>query len=408
VSAAGIVIVGGSYAGLNAAAAARAAGFTGPITLVGDEPHLPYQRPPLSKDFLKGRVESSQLPLRAPKFFDDSAIELRRGHEVVAIDRHKQEVVLAAGDSLPYAKLVLATGCRPRKLSVPGSDAAGIHCLRTLDDAQAIARECAAASRVAIVGGGFIGLEIAAALRTMGKEVVVVEAQARLLARALPRELAAYIARRHEREGVRLVFDAQVASFPTRGGRVDAVLLADGTEIAADLVIVGIGVVPNQELAQAAGLRCDNGIVVDERAATQDQNIYAAGDCTSHPNPFAPGMTRLECVQNAIDQGRVAGTNAAGASATYAVAPWFWSDQYDLKLQGVGISTGYDRIVRRGDMEQGAFSFFYFRGERLLAVESINKPGDHMLGRKLLAAGAKLSQREVEDTGYDLKQALAQ
>ena len=406
-SAAGIVIVGASYAGLNAATAARTAGYTLPLTLIGDEAHLPYQRPPLSKDFLRGSMDAGQLPLRAASFFENSQINLRTGVSVQSVDRASKTVTLGSGEQLGYDKLVLATGCRPRILSVPGADAAGVHYLRTLDDALAIARRLETSRSVAIVGGGFIGLEIAASVRRMAKAVTVVEAQARLLARALSAEMGNYIAGWHRREGVSLYFNAQVKRFQVEGGQVIAVELADGKVLAADAVIVGIGVIPNKELAQSAGLPCENGVVVDEHARTIDPDIYAAGDCTSHPSAYARGMARLECVQNAIDQGRVAGSNAAGANATYSVPPWFWSDQYEVKLQGVGISTGFDRIVMRGDMKADAFSMFYFAGCSLLAVESINKPGEHMLARKLLAARVELSDAQVADSAYDLRQALA-
>jgi 3-phenylpropionate/trans-cinnamate dioxygenase ferredoxin reductase subunit len=406
-SAAGIVIVGASYAGLNAAAAARTAGYKLPVTLIGDEGQLPYQRPPLSKDFLRGTIDAAQLPLRAPSFFDSSEITLRTGVGVQSVDRAARTVTLNSGEQLAYDKLILATGCRPRILSAPGAHAAGIHYLRTLDDALAIAHRLESARSVAVVGGGFIGLEIAASLRRMGKAVAVVEAQTRLLARALSAEMGDYIAEWHRREGVDLHFSSQVTRFHVEGGHVSAVELVDGQALAADLVIVGIGVIPNIELAQSAGLPCENGVIVDEHARTIDPDIYAAGDCTSHPNAYARGMARLECVQNAIDQGRVAGGNAAGANAVYATPPWFWSDQYEVKLQGVGVSTGFDRIVVRGDMKANAFSVFYFAGRSLLAAESVNKPGEHMIARKLLAAKVEPDEAQLADPAFDLRQLLA-
>jgi 3-phenylpropionate/trans-cinnamate dioxygenase ferredoxin reductase subunit len=407
VSGAGIVIVGASYAGLNAAAAARSAGCTLPVTLIGDEEHLPYQRPPLSKEFLRGTLDAGQLPLRAAAFFESSGIALRTGTRVLAVDRSTRTLALDSGEQLAFDKLILATGCRPRVLQAPGADAAGIHYLRTMDDALAIAHRLETSRSVAVVGGGFIGLEIAASVRRMGKGVSVVEAQDRLLARALSAEMGGYIADWHRREGVDLHFGAQVERFQVAGGHVTGVELADGQVLAADLVVVGIGVVPNMELAQAAGLACSNGVVVDAHARTVDGDIYAAGDCTSHPNAYARGMARLECVQNAIDQGRVAGANAAGGNASYSAPPWFWSDQYDVKLQGVGISTGYDRLVLRGSMKDHAFSAFYLAGPTLLAVESVNKPGEHMLARKLLAAKVEVTDAQLADPAYDLRQALA-
>ena len=403
----GIVVVGGSYAGLYAAAAARTSGHTGPVTLVGNEAHLPYQRPPLSKECLRGGVDATQLLLRPAAFFETASIGLRTGTTAVAIDRPARQLMLDTGERLTYDKLILATGCRPRLLAVPGADAVGVHYLRTMDDAVAIAQRVGGVRSVAVIGGGFIGLEIAASLRRMGKDVAVIEALPRLLTRALSPEMAAYVAGWHEREGVRLLFQTQVTRCRVNAGRVDAVELADGSLVPADLVIVGIGVLPNQELAESAGLACHNGVAVDAFCRTSDPDILAAGDCTNHPNAYAGGAMRLECVQNAVDQGRIAGANAAGSNTEYAAPPWFWSDQYEVKLQGVGISTGYDRTVIRGSMADNAFSSFYFRGDALLAVESVNKPAEHMLSRKLLATKARLTDAQVADTGYDLKRALA-
>ncbi len=404
---AGIVVVGASYAGLNAAAAARAAGYPGRIVLLGEEAHLPYQRPPLSKDFLRGTFDVAHLPIRPLKFFEDQGIEFRASQRVRALDREQRRVVLAGGESLSYDRLVLATGCRPRMLDVQGADAQGIHALRTLDDAARIASAMASANHAVIVGGGFIGLEIAASLRAMGKAVAVVEAQPGLLLRVLPPVLSAHVADRHRREGVQLHFDAQVSAFQAEGGRLTGVVLGDGTRLRADIAIVGIGALPNQAFAQAAGIVCDNGIVVDESARTSDPDVFAAGDCTLHPNAFADGMARLECVQNAIDQGRVAGTNAAGGTVRYHAPPWFWSDQYDMKLQGAGLSRGFDRFVLRGSMAQPAFSVFYFRAGGLVAVDSVNRPGEHLVARKLLAAAARLSPEEAMDETFDLRSALA-
>jgi 3-phenylpropionate/trans-cinnamate dioxygenase ferredoxin reductase subunit len=403
----GIVVIGGSYAGLNAAAAARTAGYGGSITLLADEAQPPYQRPPLSKDFLRGTMQASQLPLRPAAFYETNRIDVRLATRATRIDRQAKAVELAGGGQLPYDKLILATGCRARLLTIPGSDAQGIHYLRTLDDSVAIAKQLDGASHVTIVGGGFIGLEIAASLRAKGMAVDVVEAQPRLLARAMPAVMSEYVHARHAKEGVNVHFSAQLASFTVEAGRVAGVVLADGRSWPADLVIVGIGVLPNQEIAEEAGLECRNGIVVDAFARTSDPSIFAAGDCTSHPNAFLDGaFMRLECVQNAIDQGRVAGANAAGSETRYNAPPWFWSDQFDMKLQGTGLSMGFDSFTVRGRMEEGAFSIFYFRGGRLAAVDTVNKPGEHMMARKLLAAGAPLSAEQAADVAFDLKQLI--
>lgn len=403
----GVVIVGASYAGLNAAIAARSIDAECEITLLGDEQELPYQRPPLSKEYLRGGMDVLKLALRPKSYYEASKISLRLGSRVDALNRSGKTVHLASGEEIPYRKLILATGCRARLLSAPGCKSKGVHYLRTIVDALRLANATPGASTVAIIGGGFIGLEIAASLRRMGKNITVIEAQSRLLSRALSPEVGNYIARWHENEGVKVLLGAQVARFRVDAfQRVTAVELADGQNIPADIVIVGIGVHANFELAHSAGIHCDNGVLVNGYCETSDPDIYAAGDCTSHSNLFTPGRVRLECVQNAIDQGRVAGSNAAGSRSEYVSPPWFWSDQYEMKLQGVGISTGYDRIVIRGKMKDNAFSVFYFAGDKLLAVESINKPGEHLLARKLLASHANLSDESAADPDYDLRQAL--
>lgn len=403
----GIVIVGASYAGVSAAAAARDFGYRGAITLVGEENHLPYQRPPLSKRYLKGQVEDDQLTLRAQAFYRSAEIEFMRGVRVTSVDRGSRTIGFDSGNSLAYEKLILATGSRPRSLTLRGSECKGVFHLRTLDDARELRAALARASAVAVIGGGFIGLEIAASARQMGLPVSILEAQPRLLSRSVPATLAEYIAGRHTASGARVLLGAQVDALLSDRGYLRAIALTDGTEIAADLVIVGIGVIPNVELAQAAGLECRNGIVVDRGARTLDPSIYAAGDCTTHPYAGTTSQIRLECVQNANEQGRVAGINAAGGEAEYRSVPWFWSDQHDMKLQGVGISTGHDSVAIRGDMASGAFSIFYFCGDRLIAVDSVNRPGEHMMARKLIAAAAPLSPRAAADPSFDLRAALA-
>ncbi|MFO1049672.1 MAG: FAD-dependent oxidoreductase [Geminicoccaceae bacterium] len=402
-----IVIVGAGQAGFQVAASLRGEGFAGPIRLLGAEPHPPYQRPPLSKGLLLGKMEPERLLFRQPSFYATQAIDLDLGRPVAAIDRRERRVVDAAGVAEPYDRLVLATGTRVRPLAVPGVELDGVLYLRTLDHSGELARRAAGARRVVVIGGGFIGLEVAAALRMLGLEVTVLEAAERLMGRVVAPLISEFYAELHRGRGVELVLGARIAELAGRDGRVREVVMADGSRHAADLVVVGIGVLPNVELAQAAGLVCANGIVVDEHGRTSDPAIYAAGECTSHPNRFAGGPIRLESVQSAVDQAKAVAASLLGRPVAYDEVPWFWSDQYEVKLQMVGISAGHDRQVLRGDPASGRFSVFYFNGERLLAIDSINRAADHMAGRKLLGSGAAITLEQAADEAFDLKTALA-
>jgi 3-phenylpropionate/trans-cinnamate dioxygenase ferredoxin reductase component len=403
-----LVIIGASYAGLQIATSARGAGFDGPILLIGDEPHLPYQRPPLSKGFLTGKVAESALPIRPQQFLEQNRIEPLTGVRASAIDRVKRTVTTSDGRELSYGKLALAVGCRPRPLPVKGADLDGVLYLRTLDDAIALKARMPEAQSVAIIGGGFIGLEIAASLAMLGKEVTVIEALPRVLARALPVKLSEFLSGVHQSAGVRVLTQTTVSELVGEGGHVRSVILSDGTRCPADFVIVGIGVLPNVELAAAAGLACQDGIVIDEFARTQDPDIVAAGDCTRHPNRFAlAGAVRLESVQNALDQAKTAGATLAGVRKPYDAVPWFWSDQYDLKLQMVGLSEGHDHSVVRGSPEEQKFSVFYFRQGALIGIDSINRPGDHMAGRQIIPAGTALTPDQAADPDFDLVRFVA-
>jgi 3-phenylpropionate/trans-cinnamate dioxygenase ferredoxin reductase subunit len=404
---AGVVIVGGGQAGFQVAASLRAGGCAEPIRICCAEDHPPYQRPPLSKAFLLGKMERERLLFRQPAFYAAQAIELALGDAVAAVDREARTVTTAAGRGLPYDALVLATGTRVRPLPVPGGELEGVVYLRTLEESDALARRVAEAERVAVVGGGFIGLEVAAAARTLGRPVTVLEAAERLMGRVVAPVISEFYAGLHRDRGVELVLNARIDRIEGEQGRAEAVVMADGTRHAADLVVVGIGVLPNVELALAAGLACENGIVVDRHGRTSDLAIYAAGECTSHPNRFAGGMARLESVQNAVDQAKAVAATILGRDEPYDEVPWFWSDQYDVKLQMVGISFGHDERVLRGDPEDGRFSVFYFKGGRLLAIDSVNRPSDHMAGRKLLAAGTSLTPVQAADEAFDLKIAAA-
>ena len=404
---AGVVIVGGGQAGLQVAASLRADGHAGPILLIGAESELPYQRPPLSKGLLLGTMQRDRLLFRQRPFYDAQAIELRLGEAVTAIHRVDRALATASGQRIPYDVLVLATGTRVRPLPLPGTELDGVMYLRTLEHAEELARRIERARKVVVIGGGFIGLEVAAAVRVLGKPVTVLEAADRLMGRVVAPVISDFYAQLHRARGVELVLDARIAALRGDAGRVRGVLMADGTHHNADLVVIGIGVLPNVELAQTAGLACANGIEVDEHGRTDDPWIFAAGECTSHPNRFAGGRARLESVQNAVDQAKAVAAAIRGRPVPYDAVPWFWSDQYEVKLQMVGISTGHDLQAMRGDPATGRFSVFYFRQGSLRAIDSINRPGDHMTGRRLLAAGAALSPSEAADEAFDLKSRLA-
>lgn len=404
---AGVVIVGGGQAGFQVAASLRAGGYAGPVQLVSAEPHPPYQRPPLSKGLLLGKTEPDRLLFRQRAFYEAQGIELLLSESVTAIDRAARAVATATGRVLPYDACVIATGTRARPLAVPGTEFDGVLYLRTLDDSEILGRRLADAERVVVVGGGFIGLEVAAAARTLGRGVTVLEAADRLMGRAVAPMVSSFYADLHRGRGVELVLGARITAIEGEGGRVRAVALAGGERHPADLVVVGIGVVPNVELARAAGLACEDGILVDEHGRTSDPSVFAAGECTSHPNRFAGGRVRLESVQNAVDQAKAVAAAIQGHHAPYDEVPWFWSDQYEVKLQMAGISRGHEREVLRGNPASGRFSVFYFKDGRLIAVDSVNRPGEHLLARRLLAAGTALTPEQAADEGFDLKRALA-
>lgn len=391
----GAVIVGAGQAGLEAAAALRAQGYQESVTLIGDEPHLPYQRPPLSKEYLLGKQGADHLPLRAPVFYEKHGITLRIGETVASIDREAHRVRTNKGE-LSYGKLILATGARNRVLPVPGAERALY--LRTLDEADAIMRRMGEASRVAVIGGGFIGLEIAAAARTLGKAVTIIEALPRLMARAVSPPLSDFFRDVHREHGTQVLLDSIVREISA-----GAVVLEDGRRCVADLVVAGIGVVPNTELARDAGLATGNGITVDEFLKTSDPDVYAIGDCADHPNLFAGGRARLESVQNAVDQAKCAARGIAGNPSPYRDVPWFWTDQFGIRFQMAGLSAGHDQAVMRGRMDDRKFSMFYFRQGRLLAVDSVNRSADHVAARKMLAAGTPVTPEQAADETVDLK-----
>ncbi|PKO32119.1 MAG: pyridine nucleotide-disulfide oxidoreductase [Betaproteobacteria bacterium HGW-Betaproteobacteria-9] len=406
---AGIVIVGAGQAGVMTAEALRSGGFEGAITLLGDEPHGPYHRPPLSKAWMAGEMDAAQLVMRAPEMLARKGIELRTGTPVKAIDRTAKTVVLADGSALPYTGLVLATGSTPRALPLPGGDAPGVLALRSKDDASAITERlttCIEQQRpVVVIGGGFIGLEVAATARKKGLTVTVLEAAPRLLGRVLAPVLSDWYAELHCGHGVQLVLGAQVAAIEADAQGVTGVQLADGSVVPAGLVVVGIGVSANDQLAREAGLECERGIVVDACGRTSDPLIVAAGDCTARR--LADGsLLRLESVQNATEQGKSAAAALLGQDRPFTATPWFWSDQYDKKLQMAGLSMGADGWAVRGDMAAGTFTVYHFKGNRLIAADSVNASKDHLLVRKLLDAGASPTREQAGDVGFDLASLL--
>lgn len=407
---ASVVIVGAGQAGLQAAEALRSGGFTGPVTLLGDEPCGPYHRPPLSKAWLAGEIDAAQLVMRAPAMLEKKQIRLRTDVQVSAIDRAAGELLLSAEERLPYAGLVLATGATPRRLpasAVPGADAPNVLPLRTRAEADQLAAglaRCAEQSLpVVVIGGGFIGLEVAATARKKGLAVTVLEAAPRLLGRVLAPLLSDWYADLHRRHGVELVLDARISAIETdASGAAVAVLLADGARLLCGLVVLGVGVAANDQLAAAAGLECDRGIVVDECSRTADPRIVAAGDCTARR--LADGsLLRLESVQNASEQGKSAAAALLGQPRAFTATPWFWSDQYDKKLQMAGLSGGAEAWAVRGDPAGDAgFTVWHYRAGRLIAVDAVNAGREHLLSRKLLDAGITPTPEQVADAGFDL------
>ena len=398
-----LVVVGASYAGVGVIAAAREAGFAGRIALVGDEADLPYQRPPLSKGFLLGKAGLASLPLKAESFYTEAQVSFMAGRRAVALDRQARRIRLDDGSELGFGLLALTTGARAAALRCPGAELDGVVSLRSLDEARALSERLAAAQAIVIIGGGFIGLEVASAAVTLGKQVTVIEAGPRLIGHAVAPEISAFVQRLHEARGVTVKFATKVERIEGKAGRVTAVICADGSRLPCDLVLAAVGAVPNTELAAVAGLSVEDGIVVDDLCRSSDPAIFAAGDCTSHPNVFARRRLRLSSVQNAHDQGRVAGNAIAGRLEPYKAVPWFWSDQYDVKLQMVGLATGSGPAILRGSMEEGRFSLFRYDSDRLTAIESINRPADHMMGRRLITAGLSPTREQAGDPGFDLR-----
>ena len=401
-----VVIVGAGEAGGQTAISLRQGGFGGRITVIGDEAYVPYERPPLSKAFLAGEAELERMYMRGADFYPSNQIELQLSTSVSTIEPATKSLLLQNGERLNYDKLVLATGGRVRKLSCPGADLPGVFYLRTIADVLSFRDRLAPGTKLAIVGGGYIGLEVAAVAIKRGCSVNVIEAMPRVLNRVVAPEMSAFYTTVHREAGVNIFTSAGVTSLEGHG-HVERVLCNTGQAIAADFVIVGIGIVPNVEIATEAGLRIDNGIVVNEFALSSDPNIYAVGDCSNHPNPILGRRLRLESVPNALGQSKAAALHILGKPEAYAEVPWFWSDQYDLKLQMTGISDPGDEIVIRGSMAERKFSACYLRDGVLVACNAVNMAKDFIQSKKLIAAKTKLDPRQLADASVALKDLAA-
>ncbi len=405
-----IVIVGASHAGSEVASRIRQGGFTGSISLLGAEPYLPYQRPPLSKAFLAGETSVEQLLIRSLVSYEKAEITWHPSSQVETIDRVARRLHLASGEWFEYEKLILATGGRPRRLVVPGSDLKGLHYIRSIADVEALRPDFRSGKRLVIVGGGYIGLEVAAVAVKLGLEVEIVEFAARVLSRVAGPELSAFYEAVHSAAGVKLRLNTGVDGFEpseTQPDRVGAVICGDGTKLAADLVLIAVGLVPNTELAQLAGLDVGNGIRIDGLGQTSDPDIYAIGDCTEFPMPFIENTRiRLESVPNAIEQARATASLVNGAPKPYNLVPWFWSEQYNFKLQSVGLWQGHDRIVLRPPTKPEGFVAFYLKDGRMIAADCVNAITEFNIAKRLITERIAVDERKLADPETSLKSFL--
>ena len=402
-----IAIIGAGQAGFQVAASLRELHYDGRVVVIGDEPHAPYQRPPLSKAYLLGAADNAQVALRPDKYYEQHRIELITGKRAVAIDRTRRMVAIEDDSVVEYDHLVLATGARNRPLPVPGADLRGVFFLRTLDEASALREQMASAKTAVVIGAGFIGLEFAAAAVKSGISVTVLDVVDRPMARALSKTMSAVFAREHEKAGMRLLFNTQVMHLLGEAGAVVSVETVDGKILPADLVVIGIGVIPNVELAATSDLPIENGIIVDEFLQTADPHISAIGDVAAHFNSYAHGArVRLESVQNASDQARCVAMRIVGQTHAYDALPWFWSHQGNLKLQMAGLPTAGCEEVVRGDPNGLACSVFMFRDGKLVCVETVNRAADHMLARRLMSQKVALTPQQAADPQFDLKALL--
>lgn len=401
------VIIGAGHAGGAAAAVLRQLGHDQPIILIGEEPHPPYQRPPLSKGWLKGEVGEDGLLLRPRAWYAENQVELRTSTRVVNIDRQARQLTMSTDDTLSYDTLILATGSRARKLVLPGSDLKGFLELRTIEDAEAIKAWFRPGFRLAIIGGGYVGLEVAASARQLGAEVDVLEREDRLLARVAGPVMSSFFRDVHEQNGVRFHFGVAVEGYEGLDGHVSGVRLSGRPPLHCDAVLVGVGAVPNDDLAVAAGLACDDGVIVDGRARTSDSRVFAIGDVTRRPMTFYDRTLRLESVPNALEQARQAAAAIVGAPEPKPETPWFWSDQYDIKLQSAGVMGGHDQIIVRGDPQDRSFATFYLKGQRLIAIDAINRPEEFSLSKEWIAERTPLQLDRISNDAVPPKQLSA-
>jgi len=381
-----VIIIGASHAAAEAISSLRKGGWEDKITLIGDEPELPYQRPPLSKAYYKGEVTLEKLAIKNPAYYQTANVDLFIGRRVESIDRAAKEVSLDGGERLAYDKLIIATGTRARYLPIEGGDLPQVKYLRTIQDVDDIKEQLKSGAKLLVVGAGYIGLEVAASAVKQGAEVTVLEAMDRVLARVTSPEVSEFYQNMHREEGVDIRLGASLSKFSDVNGRTFATL-SDGQELDFDCAIVGIGVIPNVELAEEAGLSCDNGIVVDEFTRTDDNDIYAVGDCSNHPNFIYDRRIRLESVPNATGQAKTAGNSICGNDVAYNQLPWFWSDQYDVKLQTAGLMQDYDKLEVNGDPDTRKFTVSYFKNGALIALDAINSPADFMRAKKRILVG---------------------
>ena len=402
-----VVIVGAGHAGGTAAALLRQYGFAGPITLVGEEPIPPYQRPPLSKAWLKGEADADSLALKPLEFYAEAHIDFRPDVVAMALNRGDKSLTLSTGDKLAYDVLILATGMRPNKLAIDGADLAGVLTLRSAADAEALKAALGPGKRIAIVGGGYIGLEVAASGRALGAEVVVLERETRLLARTACEALSTFFHDYHRARGVVFELGAAITGFAGADGKVTGVMLADGRSLAADVVLVGVGAKPNDELAREAGLECARGVVVDLEARTADPSVFAIGDVTHRPMPHYGRMFGPESVPSALEQAKQAACAITGRPAPTPEVPWNWSDQYDLKLQIAGLPFDADRILLRGDPATAKFAVFHLKGDQVQCVEAVNAPPEYMMGRQLIGNRKPVNVERLADPSISMKEVAA-
>ena len=400
-----IVIIGSGQAAIQAAMSLKKNEFTGSIKIIGEEDHLPYQRPPLSKDFLLDEYKPERISLKKKEFYEENRVDLILGKRAESIDTILKEIILSDKNKIYYDQLIIATGSRVRKLNVPGSDKKGLYYLRDLDDANALKQRLKKNKKMVIVGAGYIGLEVASVAASLGVEVTVIEMANRVMNRTVDPMISSYYQKLHESHGVKIHLDNGLKAFEG-GDFVNAVRCSDGLRLEADLVVIGAGVLPNQEIAIEAGLECNNGIMVNEFGETSTAHVYACGDCTNHPNKGLNTRLRLESVHNAMEQSKTVANTIMGNKEPYDQVPWFWSDQYDHKLQLVGISGDHDEVVMRGLESKQKFLLFYLKNSELIAVNAINSSKEFLICRKLVANKVKISSDVIRDQSVNLNNLL--